>query len=368
METILLTGARAPVALELARAFHSKGHRVILADSMRMPLARWSNAAAKYYRIPSPRFQPAAFVASLQQLIKTEQVTHLIPTCEETFYITASRDSFACKTWCASGLTLMNNLHHKLLFTIYASGFLSCPETVLLADFSDWNNSDAYVFKPGYSRFASATIIGKKMTAAYFQEEEKMYWVVQKRIYGKEICVYSIWDDGRLKAFASYHPLYRAGKGAGVYFEKCENERVLREVTAFGEKIKFTGQLSFDVIVDSADTPYFIECNPRATSGVHLLRNRLAAAWLENGELLLPGEKDVALKTVLAFLKPGKLLSRKVRRARDAVFSFRDPLPALLQPLSFAEFAFRKFRTGTSWLGATTGDIEWNGEPINTVP
>lgn len=367
METILLTGARAPVALELARAFHSKGHRVILADSMRMPLARWSNAAAKYYRIPSPRFQQTAFVASLQQIIKTEHVTHLIPTCEEIFYIAASRELFSCKTWCA-GMDCMNSLHHKMEFTHYAAESFTFPETFLLSGFTDWDNSEAYVFKPCYSRFADATLIGRKLTAAFFPEKIKTHWVAQKRIHGKEICVYSIWDNGRLKAFAIYHPLYRAGKGAGVYFEKCENERVLREVAAFGEKIKFTGQLSFDVIVDRTDTPYFIECNPRATSGVHLLRNRLAAAWLENGELLLPDEKDVALKTVLAFLKPGKLFSRKVRRAQDAVFSFRDPLPALLQPLSFAEFAFRKFRTGTSWLGATTADIEWNGEPINTAP
>ncbi len=367
METILLTGARAPVALELARAFQSRGHRVILADSMHMPLARWSNAAANYYRVPSPRFHTEAFAAALQQIIKTEQVTHLIPTCEETFYVAALRDSFACKTWTAD-LECMNSLHHKLEFTKYAAAAFTFPETVLLTDFTGWHNSEVYVFKPCYSRFAAATIIGKKITATHFPEKEKTNWVAQKRIAGKEICVYSSWNEGRLKAFAAYHPLYRAGKGAGIFFEKCMNEQVFRQVAAFGKKINYTGQLSFDVIVDSSGTPYVIECNPRGTSGVHLLRGRLADAWLDDDEIIFPGEKEYALKTVLAFLKPGKLFSKKVRRANDAVFSRRDPLPALLQPLAFAEFVFRKFRYRTSLLGATTCDIEWNGEPINTMP
>lgn len=367
METILITGARAPVALELARAFHRCGHRVILADSMGMPLARWSSASATYYRVPSPRFHTAAFAASLQQIIKKENVTHLIPTCEETFYIAALRDSFSCKTWTAD-LACLHRLHHKLEFTKYAAADFTFPETVLLTDFTGWHNSEAYVFKPCYSRFAAETIIGKKITAEHFSENEKAHWVAQRRIRGKEMCVYSIWNNGELKACAAYHPLYRAGKGAGIFFEHCTNEQLFRQVAAFGKRINYTGQLSFDVIVDENNLPHVIECNPRGTSGVHLLRGKLAGAFLQPGACIFPGETAYALKTVLAFLKPGVLFSKHVRRANDAVFSSRDPLPALLQPLAFAEFVARKFRYRTSLLGATTGDIEWNGEPIIPLP
>ena len=38
-KTILVTGARAPSALHLARVFHSAGHRVILADTFRYPMS-----------------------------------------------------------------------------------------------------------------------------------------------------------------------------------------------------------------------------------------------------------------------------------------------------------------------------------------
>jgi hypothetical protein len=367
METILVTGARAPVALELARAFHSSGHRVILADSMRMPLARWCNASAIYYGLPSPRFHATAFTTALQDIIKTENVTHLIPTCEETFYVAAWRDSFSCKTWTAD-LACLQRLHHKLEFTKYAAADFTFPETRLLADFTDWNNSEAYVFKPCYSRFAATTIIGKKITAEHFTENEKTHWVAQRRIFGKEMCVYSIWNNGELKAYAAYHPLYRAGKGAGIFFEPCTNEPLFRQVAAFGKRINYTGQLSFDVIVDENNIPHVIECNPRGTSGVHSLRGKLADAFLQPGACVFPVETAYALKTVLAFLKPGVLFSKHVRAANDAVFSSCDPLPALLQPLAFAEFVARKIRYRTSLLGASTVDIEWNGEPINTRP
>ena len=42
MKRILLTGARAPVTLDLVRHFHRAGHEVYVADSIYLPLARLS--------------------------------------------------------------------------------------------------------------------------------------------------------------------------------------------------------------------------------------------------------------------------------------------------------------------------------------
>lgn len=51
MATVLVTGARAPVALHLAlhlaRLMKAAGHRVLLADSLPAPLARASGRAAR---------------------------------------------------------------------------------------------------------------------------------------------------------------------------------------------------------------------------------------------------------------------------------------------------------------------------------
>jgi NAD(P)-dependent dehydrogenase (short-subunit alcohol dehydrogenase family) len=360
VETVLITGARAPVALEIARSFHAQNHRVILADSLHLPVSRWSNAVDRYYTLPSPRRHTDRFVTALQQIIAAENVTHLVPTCEEAFYISLFKDRFACKVWCVE-LRLMNQLHNKFAFTQLAAPFFPTPKTCLLTQFAAWKDSATYVFKPVYSRFASRVIINRPLAETYFAESEKPHWIVQKRITGKEICIYSIWDAGQLKAYAAYHPRFRVGKGAGIFFEPVAHPVAYEKVKTFGQTISYTGQLCFDVIVDEADTPYFIECNPRGTSGAHLLNHQLSAAFLDANAFELTGDATHSLKYALAVLKPWVFAQKQVRQSRDVIFRWRDAWPFVLQPLSLLEITYRMLAQRVSWLQATTGDIEWNG-------
>ncbi len=361
METILITGARAPVALELARSFHAQKHRVILADSLCMPISRWSNTVDHYYVLPSPRYQAAAFEAALQRIIDTEKVTQLIPTCEEAFYIALFQNQLACNIWCSEP-KLMNQLHNKFTFTQFAKDFFTIPETYVLTNFRHWQNSVDYVFKPIYSRFASQVIVNQTLSETHFTESEKPHWIAQRRILGNEFCVYSIWDAGRLKAYAAYHPLHRVGKGAGVFFEPVSYPTVYEQVLAFGKAISFTGQLCFDVIADETGTPYVIECNPRGTSGAHLINQRLAAAFLQPNSLELQDSSEYTLKYALLFLKPWLLATRRIQQAKDVIFRRNDPLPFLLQPLSLLEITYQMAKNRMNWLAATTRDIEWNGD------
>lgn len=360
METILITGARAPVALELARSFKQQGHRVLLADSLRLTLGRWSNAVDKYWVLPPPRHQAAAFAAKIKRIIATENVTHLVPTCEEAFYISLFKNELACKTWCAEA-ELMDALHNKRTFPQVAKPFFHIPETVAVHEFTNWGNSAEYVFKPDYSRFANRVIIGQPIAETFFPEPEKAGWIAQKRIIGQEICLYSVWDAGRLKAYAAYHPLYRVGRGAGIFFAPVSHPAAFGQVKAFGQAMNYTGQLCFDVIVDKSGKPFFIECNPRGTSGAHLIGSGLAAAFLKDGDLELPDGREYSLKCALAVLKPLSFVKQRVRHSTDVVFRRNDPLPSLLQPLGLLEIGCRAIASRTGWLEAATGDIEWNG-------
>ena len=49
MSAVLITGARAPVALHLARELHVAGRRVLLADTLRFPMSRATRTAASYF-------------------------------------------------------------------------------------------------------------------------------------------------------------------------------------------------------------------------------------------------------------------------------------------------------------------------------
>ncbi len=360
LQTILITGARAPIALEMARSFHQHGHTVIMADSQHFTVARWSNAVKKYCILPSARHETDAYINRLNAIIEAENVTHLIPTCEEAFYIALHKDKINCRVW-TSDTELMHSLHNKWVFSQFAALDFPMPKTQLVKDFSDWSRSDAYVFKPIYSRFATGTIIGKKLSENHFSESDKTAWLVQNRIQGKEICIYSIWDNGILKGFAAYHPLYRVGSGAGVFFEPIMHNETFERVKAFGEKIKYTGQLCFDVIIDGADVPYFLECNPRGTSGAHLLNEKLALCYLGQGDLITPTQQAYSIKYAMAILHPFSYFTKTVWAARDVIYKSNDMKPFFLQFLSLFEITFIRFTKQLSWLSVTTADIEWNG-------
>ncbi|MDX1909079.1 MAG: ATP-grasp domain-containing protein [Bacteroidia bacterium] len=358
-QTILITGARAPVALELARSFYAQGHRVIMADAIRLPIARWSGSVDTYYVVPAPEYTPEAFARRLAAIVQAEKVDHVIPTCEEAIYLAALRDHLGCKVWTVDQALILQ-LHHKYQFTRLAHPTLTCPETVLLRAFTDWEHSDQYVYKPVYSRFASSVMIRQRLSSAFFGEEDQDRWVVQRYISGQEICVYSVWDAGRLKAYAAYRPRFRAGKGAGIFFEPVHHEEVFRQVSTFGREIRYTGQLCFDVIVDETQHPYFLECNPRGTSGAHLLNQRLASAFLDEEGMLQGDNQSFAIKYAMALLHPAACLTRQVRQAKDPVWSGQDPKPFFFQLLSLLEITWIKFSRGITWLEATTAGITWN--------
>jgi predicted ATP-grasp superfamily ATP-dependent carboligase len=358
-ETILITGARAPIALELARSFARAGCRVLMADTLHFTIARWSNAVDKYYILPSPRFKKQDFANAIQKIVQNEKVTHLIPTCEEAFYVALFKNQWSCKVW-TSDFALMNQLHNKLTFFQNFAKYLQIPDTQLVSNFKDWENTENYVFKRVYSRFASATIIQKKVAQNDFLGEKANQWIAQKFVKGKEICVYSIWDAGKMKAFACYHPLYRAGKGAGIFFEPVQHPKIQQMVQHFGTHIQYSGQLSFDVIVDDENI-FFIECNPRGTSGGHLIHQFLADAFLNQKPIFQPDDTNYAIKYLMLMLQCPSFLNLKVLRSQDVIIQKNDLLPFLLQPLGLFEIIFNKFSKNLSWLEATTYDIEWNG-------
>lgn len=358
MRTFLITGVRAPISLDFCRSFQKFGVRVILADALKFPISRWSNTVSTYYELPSPKHHTTEFIAKIQTIIQQEAVTDILPLCEEAFYLSIHRDELNCMVW-VDKIETMNLLHNKYLFSTETS--LPTVKSQLVSEFTDWNNSINYVFKPIYSRFANATIIGKAIDKLTIPEKEQNQWIVQKRIKGKEICTYSIWNNGRLKSYACYQPTYRAGKGAGIFFRPTNHQATFELIKAFGEEVNYTGQMSFDVMIDDMNNPHFLECNPRGTSGAHLLDEQLAASFFES-PIVFQSEQDYALKYAMVIFHFFRNFSREVQQAKDVVYSSKDPLPFLMQWLSFVEIIFIWVKTQKkSLLKATTENIEWNG-------
>lgn len=163
--TVLITGARAPVALHLARLLHGAGRRVILADSPAHPIAAASTACALYRRLPPPRFAPDAYAEAVEALVRSEGVVLVIPTCEEVFYLGQLwRDRAMTARLFAPDMDLLARVHDKHAFIrLVESLGLAVPKTTLLQSRHDLqavhDRSRELVFKPVWSRFASHVLL-----------------------------------------------------------------------------------------------------------------------------------------------------------------------------------------------------------------
>lgn len=365
VERVLITGARAAVAIDLARDFHRAGYEVHLADSTTARIARWSRAPAAVHRYAPPRTEPARFAAGIAAL----DAALIVPTCEEVFHL--ARLPLGGRLF-APPLPLLRRLHAKHEFAALASGLgLPVPETRLLTpDFAE--DSRAWVFKPAYSRFGARALIGP---ASLDGLDPDGLWVAQRRVVGREISFYAVAHQGALAAFAAYASSWRLSGGASFAFAPLEAPlagRIAEVAAALAAGTGLTGQFACDLIVDEAGDPWLIECNPRATSGLHMLTctGALARAIVSGGDRLsatggprhmLPAMLTYGLRQALAERRFGEW-RQALRAGTDVIGAPGDRRPALGAVLDTLGFMAAARRAGISVTEATTADIEWNGE------
>jgi len=369
---ILVTGARAPIAADIARVLASAGHRVFTTDSLRFPVGRFAPGIAGYVRMPAPRLDFPAFAAAIHRCCAEKSIELVIPTSEEVFWLAQVPTWPAECRLMAPSAAVLEQMHDKGNFAQLANALgIGAGTSHLLGSLAEatnflWDHNPAdFVFKPVFSRFATRVLVSPtadKVRAQQFDSHNP--WLAQPRVYGEEVCLYNIAHDGELLLHVAYRPRWRAGKGASIYFEPVEDAS-LRELSArVARATSFTGQMSFDVILTTAG-PVAIECNPRGTSGVHLV----AQAPKEFARALLGESARVAhlaprmLAVPLLMYHPRLLVSAEGRQgwgiARDAMREAGVPLYAQL--VATSELLLRSVGRGADPLAAATADIEWNG-------
>jgi hypothetical protein len=418
MTTVLLTGSRAPATLDLARRFAESGATVIVADSQ-PTISSSSNAVTKAYRVPSPRFDPVQFVDAVAGIVARHGVDLVVPTCEETFWLAsgvAARPNRAgwgrlAEVLFAPPIGVLRRLHDKAEF-VDLLGELGIPHplTEVIDSRIAWRrrarralpSTPRLVLKPAFSRFGTRTRVIEPGEAlpdpGRVTPVER--WLLQQHVDGQEFCTYAVAVQGRLTAFVAYRPVWRAGRGgttgAGVAFEQLEPSRseVVRAcaiAARLAAALRLTGQFGLDLIhrpCTPSEPVVVLECNPRATSGIHLFTaaDALPAAFalpqpddLATGDALAAGENlaatassphaRLALPHVL-YAFPGMTGPEAVRRflgqlrAPDALRPPGDRLPiaSLLRSLRVQAAGARTTRSDL--LSASTHDLEWNGEPF----
>lgn len=382
---ILLTGARAPVTLELARLFARAGHTVFAADSIAYHGCRFSRAVERSFPVAPPRQQPERFIQDLLAIIRSERIELLIPTCEEIFYVARARDVLAehCRVL-TEPLELLGRLHDKYRFiqTVQAFG-LPVPQTMLCRCAAEVGEAlriispagQAAVLKPAFSRFGARVAIVTDGRNPLGESEISAVapWLVQEHLAGKEFATYSLAHEGKLLAHTAYAGSFRAGIGASIAFAHQPAPAIEQWVKTVVERLGFSGQIAFDLIETADGTLYPLECNPRATSGIHLLATEPAFAdcFFQPSPATIYPQRTQAMLSAAMWLyglpaarrqkRLGEWL-RTMRTSQDVLFRREDPLPVLAQGLTLLAFWQRSVRHKASLLAVTTQDIEWNGD------
>lgn len=375
---ILVTGARAPSCLEIGRQLKDSGNSVFVSDCAPLTLTRFSNRFDGYLTFSSPRFKFENFKNDIESIIQSQNLDLIIPTCEEVFYLSQLKKTIKKDVFFCDEFEKIEKLHSKLDFAQLSKKWtLQTPDTFLVKNFESWQSLSLlkkdFVFKPVFSRFAAYTLIDPTEDSLRKNLDSGFPWVAQRRIHGSEICIYAICVRGRVTAFTAYKPIYRAGLGAGVYLEPFFNENLIQFVESFASEQSYHGQVAFDLIQNSTTGKFeLLECNPRATSGVHFFGPEISKAVTgENSDLLL-GDRSHPRMVAAAVLIYGapwtslqmnkwKSFYTNYSRASDVVWDWKDLGPYFGQYLSFAGFIGQSMLRGESAIAVSSRDIEYNG-------
>jgi hypothetical protein len=378
---ILLTGARTPFALHLTRLLTSAGHEVLLTDSSHHALASASRMKAGYRRTPSARFEYEAYARAIGGLVDEFDPGLVLPSCEEVFYLAhAFAAQGRSELLFAPSFELLAEVHHKARFAHLAQGLGYGPEenqtlTSQAAVKAFSGDPAHFVFKPVWSRFASRVLVGpERHELDDLIPTPERPWLAQSRILGDELCVYAVMHHGRLVAMAPYRGLARAGKGTSIIFEAVEAPDVEAFLVAFAAHTGWHGQISFDVIRETATGRLVaIEANPRATSGVHFFSaaDNLPAAIIEGSTATVSDRRTQAIKGMTALFGTLSLVGLAARApyfsnlisARDAYYYPGDGRVLFGQMGAMSELAEVSRRFKVNMQEAATYDMEWNGLP-----
>jgi predicted ATP-grasp superfamily ATP-dependent carboligase len=375
---ILLTGARAPATLDLARLFTEAGYTVMVAETSKWHLCSVSKAVKKSFVVPAPIYSTKKYAHGIIEIVIREKIDLIIPTCEEVFALAIHHKEISkyCALLC-DPMDQLEPLHNKAKFIdiLKEKGF-AFPETALFTSKEDLlkisKGWDKVVLKPVYSRFADGVVIGKRDEIDHLKlpaVTKKKQWVAQEFIEGKRFATYGYAKDGLLLAHVTYPMEYCIGEiGSALAFKSIDNKGSFELMERLVKELSYTGQISLDLIEKEDGTVVPIECNPRAISGLHLF---------EKGDMLPKIMTDGAGTT---FIKAGREAQLTIplllfggitknlrgifttlRSGRDVIFHRKDIWPALFSPILIVYFAVKALRTGKTLVGASTYDMEWNG-------
>jgi predicted ATP-grasp superfamily ATP-dependent carboligase len=380
MKRVLLTCARIPTGLFLARALHKAGAEVHIADPFQVHICKASNSVNTCHKITSPITNKAAYKEEILDIITTYKIDLVIPVFEDGIFLSEFYNEIASKcNILLADFNLLLQLHNKFDFITLANklGF-STPATYKY-DFPTENfefiKNTKYIVKKIFSRSGSGVEIfeaGEKINPTLQPNGE---YVIQEFITGQMVCTCSYVHNGKLLLHTTYKQLIATPNGtAAICFQAIEDMPIQKSIELFVSKINYTGWISFDIIKKSNGDFFYIECNPRTSLGICLFNPKILAKTLLEASsdikfqnaVTIGAKAQIALvsiECVLRRLFKGSLQFKELKSlmtSEDIIFDRSDLYPYIYQFACYIYVKYIALKLKTSFLYAGTYDLEWN--------
>lgn len=355
---ILITLGRAPGSLELSRWLGRYNHNVYVVDCVFAQLTRFSNTVKNNYLVNSPTTNTKEYIDKINSIIELNDIDFLIPCYEETFYISMYKESIKCNVFC-SDIGKLKKLHSKYEFVEYLKVLnIESPQTVVVRSYDDFKLlklATSVILKPEYSRYGEFIKTADTIKESDFDGRN---WIVQEKIEGIEFCTYSICVDGKIIANSVYKK-DASYSNVSVRFDEVKDDDIDKWLENIVNKTNFTGQVGFDLFktIDGKILP--CECNPRMTSGIHLVpKNKDLIELINKKEKVTSTDKNNRWLFFMNILSMGDY-----KRYSDVLYSKYDSKPFFIGAvICFFAGLVSSIIKGISISEATVIDIEWNGE------
>jgi len=373
MTTVLLTLGRLPKALDLARGFSRAGCRVLVAEPFGWTLTGASRHVAREFKVPPPVAGKAAYLEAIAQIVVDERVDLLVPVSAETMHVAHLRDilepAVQLFTMPPEQVTV---LHDKAGFVRAAEALglgvpetheLGTPEALALAQSGD------VIVKPVYSCSGRGVRVVRRGSALP-EVDPASPVIVQRFIEGQEYSSCTIARDGRAVATTVYRGTVTAGSVA-ISFERVESPAIHRWIETSVNASGWTGFIAFDFFVDAVGAVWGIECNPRATSGLHFWEAEdIARAVLDPGGMTpvrvrpqrhLQQFYSCLTEAQLAMFR-GKGFKDQLARlfsTRDVTWDWSDPWPFLSMMVTSWPIMRMAMAERVPFGEVATRDVDW---------
>ncbi|TGZ79654.1 hypothetical protein EX30DRAFT_355680 [Ascodesmis nigricans] len=282
---ILLTNGRFPVSLDLARQLKLLGHHVFVLDPMHYHVCKFSASVTKSFQVPPPRVDRRGFINATLSAVQEAKIHLIVGMHEELYYLAESKEPEITSRLIAPEWTVLLRLHNKWEFSkLLEEAGLDRPRAWLCRNMEDAKKLDRRLdlaLKPVFGR-ASNNVYHLKPDEEGLAEDlninEEEEYIAQEWLYGDRFCCYAVIREGRVDAFGVYPVEDTIDGSSCVYFRSISHPRILNYVQRLATFLPHQSlpyQASFDIIETPATSTspsrlVAIECNPRATSGIHL--------------------------------------------------------------------------------------------------